>query len=224
MRRPPPPTPAVAVPGESCLSDDAVIAKASTAKNGEKFCRLWDGNTTGYKSQSEADAALLSILAFWCSGDKVHMDRLFQQSVLMQEKWGSLRGADTYGNLSIEKSVARITDYYKPIISRSTAEDFDVDHLKELDPTNQSKYPWNDIDACHIFTDFYQDRLRYIPERKSRPSSYIGILSKQSIFLKSIKYRHIRISPTMPIFSQGIKSLSETPFRDSFFFKINTFI
>lgn len=73
MRRPTPPTPAVAAPGVSYLSDDEVIAKASAAKNGEKFRRLWNGDITGYKSQSEADAALVSILAFWCSGDKAQM-------------------------------------------------------------------------------------------------------------------------------------------------------
>ena len=47
MRRPTPPTPAVTFPGESYLSDDAVIAKASAAKNGDKFRRLWDGTSPG---------------------------------------------------------------------------------------------------------------------------------------------------------------------------------
>lgn len=42
-----------------------------------------------------------------------------------------------------------MTDYYKPIIPRSAAEDFGVDWLKELDPMDSSKYPWNDIGAGH---------------------------------------------------------------------------
>ena len=86
MRRPTPPTPAVAVPAESYLSDEAVITKASAAQNGEKFRRLWEGDIAGYKTHSEADAALLAILGFWCSGDKAQMDRLFRQSGLMREK------------------------------------------------------------------------------------------------------------------------------------------
>ena len=69
MRRPTPPTPSAAVPGTSYLSDDSVIAKASESKNGEKFRRLWSGDITGYPSHSEADAALTSMLAFWCGGD-----------------------------------------------------------------------------------------------------------------------------------------------------------
>lgn len=40
-----------------------------------------------------------------------------------------------------------MTDYYKPIIPRSAAEDFGVDRLKELDPMDSSKYPWIDIGA-----------------------------------------------------------------------------
>ena len=166
MLRPTPPTPTVDIPGESHLSDEDVIIKAASAKNGEKFTRLWNGDTTGYKTHSEADAALLAILAFWCSGDKAQMDRLFRQSCLMREKWDEYRGADTYGNISLAKAVARMTDYYKPIIPRSAAEDFGVDRLKELNPMDSSKYPWNDIGAGHIFADFYQDRLRYVPERK----------------------------------------------------------
>ena len=188
MRRPTPPTPAVAVPGESYLSDEEVIAKATAAHNGEKFSRLWNGDITGYKSQSEADAAFLSILAFWCSGDKAQMDRLFRQSGLMREKWDSLRGADTYGNISIEKAVSRMTNYYKPIIPRSAVEDFGVDRLKELDPTNQSKYPWNDIGAGHIFADFYQDRLRYVPERKMWFYYEAGIWNKDTGNLRAMKY------------------------------------
>ena len=188
MRRPTPPTPAVAAPGESYLSDEAVIAKASSAHNGEKFRRLWDGDITGYKSQSEADAALLSILAFWCSGDRTQLDRLFRQSGLMREKWDSLRGADTYGNISIEKAVARMTDYYKPIIPHSAAEDFGVDRLKELDPMDSSKYPWNDIGAGHIFADFYQDRLRYVPERKMWFYYEDGIWNKYTGNLRAMKY------------------------------------
>lgn len=188
MRRPTPPTPAVAAPAESYLSDDEVIVKAASSKNGEKFKRLWNGDITGYKSQSEADAALVSILAFWCSGDKAQMDRLFRQSSLMREKWDSLRGADTYGNISIEKAVSRMTDYYKPIIPRSAAEDFGVDRLKELDPMDSSKYPWNDIGAGHIFADFYQDRLRYVPERKMWFYYEGGVWKLDKGNLRAMKY------------------------------------
>ena len=124
MRRPTQPPPSAAVLGTSYLSDDSVIAKASEAKNGEKFCRLWSGDITGYPSHSEADAALASMLAFWCGGDAGQIDRLFRQSGLMREKWDELRGADTYGNLTIAKALSGMTDSYKPVVSTTVAEDF----------------------------------------------------------------------------------------------------
>jgi putative DNA primase/helicase len=127
MRRPTPPTPAVAVPAKATSVMRQSSQKLLPPRTERKFRRLWDGDITGYKSQSEADAALVATLAFWCSGDKAQMDRLFRQSGLMREKWDTLRGADTYGNISIEKAVARLTDYYKPIIPRSAAEDFGVE-------------------------------------------------------------------------------------------------
>lgn len=188
MRRPTPSPPATAIPGESYLSDEEVISKASAAHNGEKFRQLWNGDISGYKSNSEADAAILAILAFWCGGDQEQMDRLFRQSGLMREKWDEYRGADTYGNISIRKAVNNMTDYYKPIISRSAAEDFGVDRLKELDPMDASRYPWNDIGAGRIFADYYQDRLRYVPERKVWFYYQDGIWQPDTGSLRAMKY------------------------------------
>src|SRR5215218_6710427 len=54
---------------DTCLSDDEVIQKASSASNGERFARLWAGDTTAYGSHSEADLALCGMLAFWTGGD-----------------------------------------------------------------------------------------------------------------------------------------------------------
>jgi len=39
-----------------------LIKKAMNAANGNKFSRLWQGNISGYESQSEADSALCSML------------------------------------------------------------------------------------------------------------------------------------------------------------------
>lgn len=188
MRRPTPTTPAAVVCGKSYLTDDSVIAKASAAVNGEKFTKLWNGDISEYSSRSEADAALVSILAFWCSGDTEQMDRLFRSSALMREKWDEHRGADTYGNITIAKVVSKMTDFYNPIIKPSAAEDFCVDWLKELNPMDSAKYPWNDIGAGHIFADFFQDSLRYVPERKMWFYYEDGIWNKDTGSLRAMKY------------------------------------
>ena len=188
MRRPTPTTPTAVVCGKSYLSDDSVIAKASAAVNGKKFTKLWHGDVSEYGSRSEADAALVSILAFWCSGDTEQIDRLFRTSALMREKWDEHRGADTYGNITIAKVVSKMTNFYKPIIKTSAAEDFGVDRLKELDPMDSVKYPWNDIGAGHIFADFFQDCLRYVPERKMWFYYEDGIWNKDTGNLRAMKY------------------------------------
>lgn len=50
------------------------------------------------------------------------------------------------------------------------------------------KYPWNDIGAGHIFADFYQDRLRYVPERKMWFHYEGGIWQPDTGNLRAMKY------------------------------------
>jgi hypothetical protein len=70
------------------LPDDDLIARALKAKDGSKFSRLWNGQWEGeYASQSEADLALATKLAFWTGRDPNRIDVLFRRSALMREKW-----------------------------------------------------------------------------------------------------------------------------------------
>lgn len=188
MRRPTPPTPAVASLGKSYLSDEDIIIKESSARNSEKSNRLWNGDITGYKTQSEADAALTSILAFWCSGDTEQIDRLFRQSCLMRDKWEEYRGADTYGNMTIAKAAANMTTFYQPIIASAAATESGMERLKELDPMDTAQYPWTDIGAGRIFADYYKDILRFVPERKSRFFYESGIWQMDTGGLRAMKY------------------------------------
>jgi len=98
------------------LDDRELLKKAKNATNGEKFERLWNGNTVSYESQSEADMALCFLLAFWTGGDAMQMDQLFQQSGLMREKWDEVHYADgaTYGEKTIERAIARTSEFYDP--------------------------------------------------------------------------------------------------------------
>jgi primase-polymerase (primpol)-like protein len=47
------------------LNDAAILDKLRRAKNGPSFERLWQGDTEGYASASEADLALCGMLAFY---------------------------------------------------------------------------------------------------------------------------------------------------------------
>lgn len=64
---------------EACsyLYDDAVVEHASRSESGDKFRMLYDGRwEEGYDSQSDADMALVSMLAFWCGNVEEQIDRI----------------------------------------------------------------------------------------------------------------------------------------------------
>jgi len=105
-----------AATGDSGLSDSELLERAREAANSEKFTRLWQGNTAGYDSHSEADMALCALLAFWSAGDRKQIDRLFRKSGLMRPKWDDRHFADgsTYGEKTIDRVVQSTTEYYDP--------------------------------------------------------------------------------------------------------------
>jgi hypothetical protein len=74
-------------PSASTRTDSEVLARAFAAKNGPKVMALYRGDRTGYKSESESDQALVSVLAFWTGADPDQLDRLFRSSGLMRDKW-----------------------------------------------------------------------------------------------------------------------------------------
>ena len=92
------------------FSDEEVIEKASAADNGEKFRRLWGGDTSGYTSSSEADAALCALLAFWVGPDPERLDALYRQSGLRREKW--IKRED-YRRKTIEHALKGRTEFYQ---------------------------------------------------------------------------------------------------------------
>lgn len=152
----------------SYLSDDGIIDIALKAKNGERFRKLWSGDTSDYPSQSEADLALCSTLAFFSGGSPEQMDRLFRRSGLYRDKWDERHGADTYGNLTIQKAISGMTDFYRPERQFSDpAEDFNplLEKIRKMQPENNPRYKWTDIGAGRLFADLFKDIARYVPKR-----------------------------------------------------------
>ncbi|OCN06373.1 nucleoside triphosphatase [Erysipelotrichaceae bacterium MTC7] len=174
---------------DSYLSDESVLEKAMKAANGEKFKKLWNADTTGYSSHSEADAALCSMLAFYCNGNMKQVDRLFRQSALYRDKWDEQRGADTYGNLTIMKAVGNMKNFYQPIkINPNTDFNDELQRLVTHNPSDTLKYPWTDIGAGKLFADFYKEVLRYVPERRNWFCYEDGAWSMDTGGLKAMRY------------------------------------
>lgn len=84
----PPPVTVVPVQRDVELTDKEILVKAIDARNGEKFRALMRGDIRGFESESNADAALLGILAFY-TRDVAQLERLFNYSRLADEKWRS---------------------------------------------------------------------------------------------------------------------------------------
>ncbi len=100
---------AVPEPVANGLSDSEVIQKALAASNSERFSRLWNGDTSGYGSHSEADLALCGMLAFWTGGDASRIDSLFRQSGLYRKKWER----KDYRNRTITEALSGKTEFYE---------------------------------------------------------------------------------------------------------------
>lgn len=96
------------------LSDRQILSKMRAGRHGERLSRLWNGQwETDYKSQSEADIALLNALAYYAQGDTSRMDALFRQSGLYRtDKWDQMHGEQTYAEMTIGKACATTHTFY----------------------------------------------------------------------------------------------------------------
>ena len=69
------------------LTDQELLEKMFNSRRGFEIERLFRGDWSGYRSQSEADLALVSHLMFWTQRDEARVDNLFRQSGLKCPKW-----------------------------------------------------------------------------------------------------------------------------------------
>ena len=108
------PNPAL-VPAGFEGDDNGLIEQAFAARSGDRFRRLWSGDTSGHADDdSAADLALCNMLAFWTGRDAERMDRLFRRSGLYREKWDQRRGDRTYGQMTIHKAIDDCSEVYSP--------------------------------------------------------------------------------------------------------------
>jgi putative DNA primase/helicase len=98
------------VTGPSPLTDEQILHRARTAKNGAKFIRLYDqGDTTGYESPSEADLALASLLAYWVGDAPERVESLMSRSALGQR--GKWQDREDYRERVIDQAMQGLRQY-----------------------------------------------------------------------------------------------------------------
>jgi hypothetical protein len=91
-------------------TDTELLEAVRASRSGPRFDALYRGDTSGYDSASEADLALVNMLAFWTGPDPERIDRLLRDSGLMRPKW---ERAD-YRRRTIEAALSGRAEFYSP--------------------------------------------------------------------------------------------------------------
>lgn len=165
---------------DAALTDNELLRKARSARNGAAFSRLWDGDTSDYDGDdSRADLALCDMLAFWTGCDAGKMDALFRQSGLMREKWDRKQSGTTYGAITIQKAISGCTETYSPshnnpafdfTVSSGAAADqheVSVPALPKFTYEDIKSYKADDIGTAALFSTLVKGFVRYAYEEKS---------------------------------------------------------
>ena len=104
------------VNGLSTMTDRDVVEKASNAKNGDKFKRLYAGEDL-QNNHSNSDMSLMNLLAYWCNGDKEQMLRIFATSGLFRPN----KSPDYYECTAIKALHSMpVKSTYTPTIPKNT--------------------------------------------------------------------------------------------------------
>lgn len=94
------------------MDDNEIITKINNSNQKEKFNELFSGDISRYPSWSNADYALVKLLAFWTQNPN-QIDAIFRNSGLYREKWDRQLGDSTYGAITIDNAIRSTTKTYK---------------------------------------------------------------------------------------------------------------
>lgn len=142
----------------SSLTDDEVISKIQESKSSNLFNCLYYGQWESlYPSQSEADMAFCSLLAFWCSRDTNQMDRIFRTSGLYRDKWDKKRGVNTYGEITLKSAIDNCKDIYTPSFNNKTQSYNPVTG----EVVQKKVYDLSDTGNAQRFIDRFGSGIRY---------------------------------------------------------------
>lgn len=151
------------------LSDDEIIEKALSSRNGDDFYRYYhDGDISkNHNDASSADMSFCNQLAFWCNGDIQQMDRIFRHSALMRDKWDEYRGEKTYGQITLEQAVANVTSGYVKTAPKPL---FMNDEDSPLFSVKNKFVPLNSVTSLSEENDVKEENTK--PQTKERITNF----------------------------------------------------
>ena len=137
------------------IDEDKLMEIAMNSKQGQAFKTLFNGTWQGlYPSQSEADQAFCNMLAFWTGADFRKMDSIFRKSGLMRNKWNQKRGANTYGEKTLNNAIAGCKEYFVP------GTDMDGYSIS-IGAPKIKRFAYDDTGNADRFVDKYKNLARY---------------------------------------------------------------
>lgn len=145
------------------FTEQELIEKMLNSHNGDKFAKLYSGDFSDYPSQSEADMAFCSMLAFWCNGDTSLMDSIYRSSGLMRDKWDRRQNGTTYGAITLAKAVTGCQSFYTP----APEDNYSIyigkpsKKQKPVPPQNSNMYTLDDTGNAARMNGAFGDVLRY---------------------------------------------------------------
>lgn len=142
------------------LSIEEIIDVAKKSKNGLRFTTLYEGDWTQfYSSQSEADMALASDLAFWTARDYKKMDEIFRKSSLYRDKWDERRGEQTYGDMTLQRAVDTCQNEFIP---PQSDDDFNLYILEDsVQEVKKEIYSHDDTGNAERLKDHFGSLIRF---------------------------------------------------------------
>ena len=167
------------LPLQPCASSARdIIDRASRSRQGAKFTALYNGDTSGYTSPSEADMAFCNMLAFWCQGDIQMMDEIFRSSGLMRDKWDRRQSGTTYGAITLQKAVEGLSAVYTGTGSETVSDSYSISIRNKAEAAAPGicgkMYRFDDTGNAERLFDAFGNMLRFCYTEKKWLYYYEG--------------------------------------------------
>lgn len=197
------------------MDDQDLLKIMFASKNGAKIRALYDGDTSSYgDDKSNADAAFLAHLAFYCQGDAVRMERMWIASPIGSRE--KTQDRQDYRTLSIQHAIKNCSDFYTPkkakkdtvkVIVDNEEKEIDLDLLFTLDKDGNKKFTMNTENIVRVLRNhpdfagkFQFDAFKNRIEIK-KDNVWKEIEDNDQVYVQT------RISVLMPFFQRVTKPM-----------------
>ena len=145
------------------LSVDEIIDVMMRSKKAQQYQFIFEGGWEDIfpnaHDHSAVDLSFANDLAFYTAGDFQKMDEIFRKTTLMRDKWDEMRGEVTYGQMTLDKAIGDMTDFYQP---QGTGFQLKIKSLDASTEEEQKRYSYDDMGNAQRFLASFGNRVRYI--------------------------------------------------------------